>query len=354
MERNNRRNKELSPYTRGQIVSARNHGDTYARIQHDFQLPYSTVYDTVNNALNRPHGESHKRSGCPQKLTDRDNRSIIRYIRKNPFATYATVKRELHLAVSTKTIQRALQASTIGKWMAKSRPLLTAETARLRFRWAKNHKNWSTFQWSKVIFSDECSVERGAGHKRLWVFRKPNEGYQPNKVQTRNKSKDIRIMVWGAIYDNQKSDLMVMRRDITSKKQGYTAESYLNVISYAIPQIWKPDMLYQQDGASIHMANKTKAWLKEMDINLIDSWPPYSPDLNPIEHLWSILKERLYQLFPDTETWSGSEASIIERMEDSLVYAWSTIEPEIIHNCCRSIEERIQAVIDSKGWYTRF
>ena len=36
-------------------------------------------------------------------------------------------------------------------------------------------------------------------------------------------------------------------------------------------------------------------WLKEMEIEAIE-WPPQSPDLNPIENVWSILKQKLYDI----------------------------------------------------------
>jgi transposase len=38
-----------------------------------------------------------------------------------------------------------------------------------------------------------------------------------------------------------------------------------------------------QDNASIHTAHKVKDWFEENGIQTTD-WPPYSPDLNPIEH----------------------------------------------------------------------
>jgi transposase len=52
-----------------------------------------------------------------------------------------------------------------------------------------------------------------------------------------------------------------------------------------------------QDNAPVHTARIIKALLEELGINIM-VWPPYSPDLNPIENLWAIMKVKIYQLYP--------------------------------------------------------
>ncbi|PKK43491.1 hypothetical protein CI102_14005 [Trichoderma harzianum] len=51
------------------------------------------------------------------------------------------------------------------------------------------------------------------------------------------------------------------------------------------------------DNARIHNFGGTPEWLQVHGIDYID-WPPHSPDLNPIEHVWKALKENLFYLFP--------------------------------------------------------
>ena len=161
-------------------------------------------------------------------------------------------------------------------------------------------------------------------------------------------------MVWAAILNNDLSELLVLRRDSTAEKKGYTARSYITGLHSGLLPIYDQSLLFQQDGAPIHTARVTMQWLRKHAIKSLQGWPPYSPDLNPIEHIWPLLKAKLYELYPDIELWHGSEDSIVERMEDALCHAWSTIRPEIASNCIASMPDRIKAVVASGGWYTRY
>lgn len=163
---NRRRGTQLTPYLRGKIIQAFDNGTSRAQISRDFDLPWSTVNEQIQTRDSRPNGVIPPRTGRPPILNAHIKRRLLRFINLNPFASYTRIRRELFIAASDDTIRRALQAYGIRKWIAKKRPLITEKIAKRRLHWAKAHLNWTLDQWSKIMFSDECSVERGAGKRR--------------------------------------------------------------------------------------------------------------------------------------------------------------------------------------------
>ena len=144
-----------------------------------------------------------------------------------------------------------------------------------------------------------------------------------------------------------------MQRDEAAKRKGYSANSYLEVLDEHIPTLYEPGLLFMQDNAPIHTARKIKAWFEDNGIEVLE-WPPYSPDLNPIEHLWYQLKQLVYLVDKDIDNAKGSYEDIQERLFSALERAWQIIPDKLLHDLVKSMNSRLEAVIDAEGWYTKY
>jgi transposase len=102
--------------------------------------------------------------------------------------------------------------------------------------------------------------------------------------------------------------------------------------------------IFQHDNAPSHKSGPTVHFLQVNNIRTIE-WPPYSPDLNPIENMWSVIKKKIHQKPLPTR----------EDVCTSVEEAWN--DPSIHELCMKladSMVDRITACIASKGGYTQY
>ena len=102
--------------------------------------------------------------------------------------------------------------------------------------------------------------------------------------------------------------------------------------------------IFQQDGAPAHNAKFTQCWLRGR-INRFwakGTWPANSPDLNPIENIWSILKNDLDSI---------GESKDLKMLENQLKTTLSNISPDLLGNLIDGMPNRIKTCIELKGGY---
>jgi transposase len=347
---NRRPAQELSPEARSAILYGLEVGESPTELARKFNVHRSTIYDTKKRFLQHNTTKSRPRKGRPQKLNETTKRWVYRMVRRRPDISWKALTVETPGQPSISTIRRALKKYHIRKWRSKKRIPLSKEVAKKRYdfarRWLRNQA------WRGWIFSDECSVQREANKRLKFVFQYQKEGFREDLVNLRYHGKPISRMVWGAIWHGGRSKLVVMERDEDSPRQGYTAKSYIKTLEEGLIEHYKPGTPFQQDNARIHTAIDTQEWFELHGIYVVE-WPPHSPDLNPIEHVWNLLKRKLMELHPCLYI-EGKSQSDWRYFEEAIQGSWWAIPQASIDNLIDSMPRRILAVYRARGWYTKY
>ena len=100
--------------------------------------------------------------------------------------------------------------------------------------------------------------------------------------------------------------------------------------------------VFQLDGARCHTSATTTKWLDDNIPSYIKpkDWPPNSPDLSPIENLWSILSLSVYR---------DPEPTNVVQLKRRLQQAWRLVKVETLQTSIKSTPDRIRTVIKQKG-----
>ena len=107
---------------------------------------------------------------------------------------------------------------------------------------------------------------------------------------------------------------------------------------------------FMQDNAPSHKAALTTRFLRAHGVEPI-VWPAFSPDLNPIEAVWSLMKIFIQTNYPEFER--GPQRSR-NQVREIVEEAWDAITPDQLYGLLVSMPARCQAVIDADGGPTRY
>jgi hypothetical protein len=72
---------------------------------------------------------------------------------------------------------------------------------------------------------------------------------------------------------------------------------------------------------------------------ILSDWPPTSPDLNPLEMIWAIVKPRVEKDGPETK----------EELQKVITAVWSELNQEPLDHMVLSFAKRLAMVIQAPG-----
>ena len=182
--------------------------------------------------------------------------------------------------------------------------------------------------WNRVFFTDETYIQLSANVTRAWH----KIGNRPSCPRPKFPKK---LMFWAAVSREMKTELIPVDGTMTSQR-------YIELLREKfIPWIRRQKhgkFVFQQDNAPAHTARATKQFLDEEKIELLP-WPANSPDLNPIENLWGILKAKVGERKPN------DVAELLGIAQDE----WTKIPLQTVKACIDSMPRRLAQVLERNG-----
>jgi len=241
------------------------------------------------------------------------------------------IKKDFDMEMSTSTINR-VRNSLLFRWKPpRIKQSLSEAQKSIRYQFCKDFQE--KLEHLPIYFSDECRFEQKADSSWRWIRR---GDYNESSFSPISKS-STSVMIWAAIGYEFKSQLVIIEKNINSDE--YTQIVTNNgFIEEANRKHGLFGWFFQQDGAPSHGSKNTFEKLSNQ-INILPGWPPNSPDLNPIELLWGIMKNILKK----------KEISTKEAFVKAIHEIWDAIPLKTINNLVVSFDRRIQFCIDCGG-----
>ncbi|UYV68766.1 hypothetical protein LAZ67_6000748 [Cordylochernes scorpioides] len=334
--RKRRQFKQTDAFTRGMVIELKRAGWSIRQIAADTHLGASTVHRLWRRWLEQGNVTIYRNVGATRVTSARVDRRILRQAVAAPQATCTAILQHvqdtLDHSISTRTISRRLVANGLHSCRPLRRLPLTPPNRRQRLEWCRARSTWMT-EWHRVVFSDESRFCLSSDSRRVRVWRRRGERSNPAAIVERPTVRQRGIMVWGAIAYDSRSPLLRIQGTMTAQRY---VDNVLRPVTLPYLQ-GVPNALYQQDNARPHTARISQQALQ--DVQMLP-WPPYSPDLSPIEHVWDIIGRRLHALpqpRSEDELWQ-----MVER-------EWRAIPQDAIRTLIDSLPRRVAACIAVRG-----
>ena len=331
--------QRTSTEQRWSVVCLFKHGERKSHIALELGISRNTVLDILRRYDDTRSPLSGARTGRPRILDKKKREKIVAASHEQPFDTPRAIRRKLQMPCSTRTIDRTLQEAGLFGRIALHKRDYNAEELRKRLSFA----DYEGIDWTKVLFSDE-KIFWGYGHNGRVVVRRPvGESLNP-KYCAHKQAHPVKLNVWACFSAYGQGAIEIFKDTMDAAKLRGFLKKHLK--SVGMEHFCKERMnqwYFLHDNAATFRSKDTTDWMFNNGIQCLDL-PPYSPDLNPIENLWSILAEAVEQY----------EAEDVEQLEQVIMTEWKNLKVQTMAKLATSMPARCAVVKLVKGWHTKY
>ena len=317
------------------VYNLHGRGESLSSIAKIIEISRSTVQRILKRRIPNTEQQQTRQTGRPRVTSPRTDRAILVGLKHHRFSTYRQLATQFN--VSHGTIRRRANENGYRSKIAVLDVLGVHQKA-TRLLWCYNHLGTDFRPWA---FSDESSFELSncSAPYRTWVHRTRGEKFKPATVLPAPVKSHQKVMVWGCIMATGHSAFCLVRGTINRQKYIEILAEHLIPMLDDLPLQMRANVVFQQDNARPHVAQDTLDFLEREGIQTTP-WPAYSPDLNPIENLWAIMKRHVRMQSPHS----------IPELEQILLSSWRQV---VTQNLCNrlisSMPTRLHNVIAHRG-----
>lgn len=287
-----------------------------------------------------------RRSGRPRNTNSRENRRLIQIACKNREKSHSELTEAFNTScetsLSSRTVRRRLKSAGYARRVPLKVPILTRKQLDNRLTFANKYAKARINFWSSVCFSDEKIFEYGKGTRKL-VTRKTGQRLSKSCLRPIPK-RGLSVHVWGVISFDGVGPIRKVDGNLNARNYQENIIWDIDDVCNVTRQNGRKRRLFQQDNAPAHAAKSTANFLAQKRVTTL-FWPGNSPDLNPIEHVWSDMSRRLGA--------RGRPANA-EELWNWVMEEWDRTDIRYIHSLYHSMPNRLKEVLDNEGGHTHY
>ena len=243
--------------------------------------------------------------------------------------------------LSARTIRQVLFNRGLKSYVAKSKPLLNRKMIKSRIQFCKKYKNESEDFWKRVIYADESYIQIDPNSIINRIRRTRLSDPHDSRFTRKTTKFPYKLMIWGCFNHDKIGPYTICEGSMTGKKYVDVLEENLKPFANNLNLTGS---ILLDDSARPHRTKEVDEWLQKNEMTRID-WPGNSPDLNPIENLWGIVKSKLRR------TPIFNKTQLLKKFKE----IWTNqLSNDLLANLSNSMPKRISEVLKNKGKITKY